>query len=270
MPLRVVRVQDGEDGAAMAGALGDPAWRAGATVLKEDRDVCVRRARLLDRDVVVKRWSLASAKRRVQALVDRTPACRHWDGARWLREIGVGTAPTRAVLRGADERGACELLVMDFLPGRTVLEEVAIADITVRQQHRLAEAIGWQIGEMQLEGVRNRDHKASNLLVVRPAPNSRRVLTTGREIAVIDCVGVSRGSRPLADEAFALLVECVGVGHVPRLGVRMRVMRAMLERRGSDRALGKRVWREVARRLAAHGDARPKVDPLGGAPASGS
>lgn len=263
MSWRVVRSANGEDGKAWAAALGDR-WVDGARVLKDDGDVVVRRARLLDHDVVVKRWALEGVKRRAQALVNRTPACRHWAGARWLAEIGVGTAATRVLVRGADAAGACELLVMDFLAGRTVLEEVAIGDLLVRQEHRLAEAIGWQIGEMQVSGVRNRDHKASNVVVVRPARNERRGLVTGREVAVIDCVGVSRGSRALSDEVFALMVECVGVGHVPRRSVRMRVLRGMMLRRAStDRALMKRVWREVARRLAAHGDATPRVNPLG-------
>ncbi len=99
--MRVIRTGRGEDGAAWADALADGSWAESAKVLKDDAGVTVRRARILDRPVVVKQWSLDRPKRRVQALVNATPACRPWRGAERLAEIGVRTATPYLLLRGA-------------------------------------------------------------------------------------------------------------------------------------------------------------------------
>jgi hypothetical protein len=279
MGLRVVNVGEGEDGGAWARALGDGAWERGSEVLKEDGEVVVRRARVLGRDVVVKRWGLGRVKRRVQAVFNATPGCRHWRGAGLLHESGIRTARVHAMLRGADEGGPCELLVTEWLAGKSLLQTIADGGMSVRQEHRLAEAVGCQLGELYVSSLSNRDHKPSNVMVL-DLPSGERGGTACEEhvdrLALIDCVGVSGACKAFQEE-FSLLVECVGTGHVPRRSLRMRVLVARAQRYRKEaeswgvsdescaepcREWIRSAWSAVAERLDRHGDPTPKVDPL--------
>jgi len=284
--IRAIRLAEGEDAAHWAEAIADPLWERNATLLKDGGDVTVRRARLLGREVVVKRWTLASSRRRLQALLNRTPACRHWRGASLLLESGFHTATPHALLRGqAPDGRPAEWLVMAFLPGKTVLQHLADGHLTVRQEHALAQCLGRLVVDLRARHLGNRDHKPSNLLVrtlPETLPNAPRD-APDHHIAILDCGGV----RPLApgftpDELFAMLIECVGTGLTPRRGVMMRVLRAALtgeeaqwarldpsewredrrparaERRDAIHA----AWRRLRERVRVHGDPTPKVNPL--------
>ena len=259
--IRAVRVGDGEDGAAWVRALSSPAWLEGSEVLKEDGDVVVRRARVLGRDVVVKRWGMSRAKRRLQAVLNTTPACRHWRGAERLKAIGVRTAEPYALVRGRDESGTCEVLAMEWLRGRSVLEHVASPTLSVRGQHTLARAVGAHIGLLAEHGAVNYDGKASNLIVIEGDGPP--------EIGVIDCgaVGGMNDGEP-ADSLSRLVVEMIGVGCPPRVALAMRAVEPLIDVWDSmglsipRRTFRDEIWACVREFLRRHGDPTPKVDPL--------
>ena len=259
MSLRVVNVGEGEDGQAWAAALSDPAWVEGSEVLKEDGDVIVRRARVLGREVVVKRWGLTRLKRRVQAVFNATPGCRHWRGAARVAGAGERTARVFAMARGSDDRGPCELLVMERLEGRSVLEHVARPTLGVRGQHELARCVGRHIARLAAKGVVNSDGKASNLIVIEDGDTF--------QIGVIDCgaMGGMTDDEP-ADSLGVLVVEMIGVGHPPRLALAMRTVLSLIDAWGSPSvsrgAFRNDVWEGVRKFLRHHGDPTPKVDPL--------
>jgi tRNA A-37 threonylcarbamoyl transferase component Bud32 len=258
--LRVIRVGEGEDGAAWVRALSSPAWLEGSEVLKEDGDVVVRRARVLGRDVVVKRWGMSRPKRRLQAILNATPACRHWRGAERLRTIGVRTAEPYVLLRGHDGAGLCELLVMERLGGCSVLEHAASSALRVREQHAIARAVGIHIAHSAMRGVVNHDGKASNLIVVESDGLP--------EIAVIDCgdIGGMNDEEPEGSLA-RLVVEMIGVGCSPRAAVAMRTVTAALDAWDLDPSLSRKavrneIWAYVREFIRRHGDPTPRVDPL--------
>lgn len=270
-----------EGGANPAGleALSVPAPGGKAPVgwglLKGGHDCAVWAGEWGGRPVVAKVWTLDSPRRRVQAILRRTPAFRHWRGAAVLQRAGLATAPCLAICRRVDERGRrLECLIMERLEGCSLLHRLAAPGPGVAHQHRLARAVGRQVAQMADLRVFNRDHKPSNLIVVA---GDREAET--QSIAIIDCSGVAR-RRPrdaLPRMLTSLVTEAIGAGAPPRLSVRMRVLsEAALHPRGdtprredseagpSRRRSGavRNLWLDVQRRFEAHGDPTPKVDPL--------
>lgn len=245
--------------------MGDLRRRAGARVLKREGAAEVLRGPLLGRDVVVKIIPARGVADRVKAWAGRSRAQRQWLGAEWLDAHWFATARPLALLRGA----GAECLVMEALNGRTVLEHLAAGDLPVREQHELAADLGAMVARMTALGRYNRDHKPSNLIVER--------LDNGRpRVAVIDCVAilpVSRagGAAGAADRMMAsLVIEAIGCGCPPRRGLIMRALRARHDALAgaadpsprSRRLFCRAAWARVAALVAAHGDPRPRVDPL--------
>lgn len=257
---RPIRVARGHDGRAWAQALADPAWPDRARPLKTDAEASVVGLTMLGRPVVVKTWRLAQPRRRLQALLGRTPAMRHWHAAQLLIAAGLPTARCFAVIRGRDALGPCEWLVMERIPGRTLLAHLARTDWPVPAQHRLADAIGRQIACLAAAGLLNRDHKPSNIVLTSPA----------NPPTLIDCLGIRRTRRTahaLTRMLAMLVIEPHGCGLHIRRSLRMRCLRAAI---GLDarlpRSLRHRTLRRwmtrIDRRIARHGDPRPAVDPL--------
>lgn len=228
-------------------------WLGRAEVLKRDGRSSVLGGRIDGLPVVVKCLRLDRAKDALARVFGGTRGLRQWEGAGLLRARGFATAETLVLFRGRDARGrVVETLVMERVEGATLLESVA-------RGLRLARSAGALAGAMARAGVRNRDLKPSNV-IVRGADGA---------LVQIDTVGVRGDSGAGAGEMlFRLLVECVGVGVMPSRAERWRAVRAALGPGGAGGRAGERgaaraLWREVALRLARHGDPRPKIDPLG-------
>lgn len=261
--VRVVRVHRGEDASKWAAALGDGGWAQGSSVLKADGASWVRRGTLLRREVVVKCREL-SAWARVKCALGRGKGDRHWRGAALLTGKGVSTARVLALVRARVDGRECELLVMEWVEGATLLRVMAEVHagrgLGVREQHALAREVGRQVAQMQ--ELFNRDHKPSNLIVMEGV---------GPRIAVVDCEGVRRAAIPGAARMFAsLVIEPTGCGVRPRRALMMRALRGWLDESGvaeeasaaERRGMLRMMWGDVARVIAHHGDPRPRVDPL--------
>jgi tRNA A-37 threonylcarbamoyl transferase component Bud32 len=254
--FRVIKAALVADGEAWASALAEGRWQRAARVLKRDGRTTVYRTRLLEREVVIKCWELGR-KARLQAVFGATHGMRHWRGAARLRKAGIATAWTWALLRGKQGTGPVEILVMEALPGKTILQHLADRDLSVREEHALAAAVGAQIALMARHALHNRDHKPSNLIVTNPPLAA---------VAVIDCVGIGRRFR-LDRMLASLVIEPSGVGHRPRRTLMMRTVRACIADApeifaGGSRRWRKEVWRLVSRVVQNHGDPTPRVDPL--------
>lgn len=265
-------------------ALGDFDTRS-ARALKEEGDRGVHFATLLGRPLVLKHWRARGLVDRLKSRFAASRAYRHWSGAQTLAQLGIPTAEplfiaSRTGLGGQNE----EWLAMEALPGKTVLDHLADADLTPAQERAVAAALGRMLSRLHLARWFNRDHKPSNLIVTRPGGAGRVA-----EVAIIDCVAIQRhrGTSPTATLVrmlASLLIEPLGCAVAPRRSLRRRVLREALKasweadseradpnhplgfdewERGSARAL----WKMVADRLAAHGDPRPAVDPLARPPA---
>lgn len=155
-----------------------------------------------------------------------------------------------------------ETLVMERLEGPTMLEVVAgrapAVDDAAPRQSRLARAAGELVGAMSRAGLRNRDLKPSNVIVLAsPESGATR---GGYTLAQIDTVGVSlRTDADRSEMLFRLFVECVGTGNTPRRALRWR---AALAAADNEPARARVLWRDVEARLRRHGDPTPRVNPL--------
>ena len=216
--------------------------------------------------LVVKRWELRTLGARVKSTLKRSRAWRHWKGADRLTKAGVRTAACYAIARStANDGTALEWLVMDRVPGKTLLRHMAEGDLTVRQEHGLARAAGALVRSLSSKGYHNRDGKPSNLIVSWPAADQPT-------ITVIDCVAIRQQSsfggehlRALAN----LYIEPLGCKCAPRRTLIARALRAFGEptsqlvgRGGTWPAVRRELWSGISGVIKAHGDPVPKVDPL--------
>lgn len=298
----------GASGRAWARAIS--AWvRAGepGRVLKCDGPHVVVAASMFGRAVVVKRWHHPPWTR-FRSGISGSKSERHWRGAAWLTRHSIDTAPCLAMAHDATFIARRDYLIMEQLVGPTVLDVLAgarrrdtregghagegpfdgprtaagredRASIGVRDELAIARAIGRQAARLIGLGRFNRDHKPSNLIVVRRSG--------GMRVAVIDCVAIlplSRGGG--AGEAMermlaSLVIEPLGLGVSPRRSLILAALRGALElergrsggragghgvgsparRAGKGRVRG--LWLSIAARVSAHGDPTPRVRPLG-------
>ncbi|MFI4897502.1 MAG: hypothetical protein ACIARR_06720 [Phycisphaerales bacterium JB059] len=262
--LRVAKYAEGAGYAPdqWARALAGVDW-SGAELLSDKPRSSVWRAELVVQQrpmtLVIKCEPIDRLKRKLQKLVRSTHAFRHWRGAELLMKHGLRTAEPKAVVYGARDGVEVECLIMEALEGKTVLQHLADGDLSVREEHAVARAVGRFTRAIQARAP-NPDCKLSNLIV----------LEDDRQIAMIDCVGVGRAAeleRMLAIQC----IEALGVGLPIR---RPLLYRALLgadatqarvpPRRRSTRTPGvRRRWREVERLVQAHGDPTPEHNPLG-------
>jgi hypothetical protein len=222
---------------------------------------------MLGRDVVVKVRELGPGDR-IKVALGAGRGRRHWKGAAWLMKHGIATARPYVLAIEARRPTPREWLVLESLAGKTLLQHIADRDLTVREEHEVARRIARQMYAIGSAGRYNRDHKPSNLILVR-RPD-------GYAPALIDCVGL-RGEDSLYWRMLhGLSVEPKGLGILPRRALQARVVdeyvRAELEAEtpGSmvdrmDRRKHKRIlWDIVADSLARHGDPTPRTNPLVG------
>jgi hypothetical protein len=259
----VERVARGESAGAWASALAG-IDAANTAILKEDRGVAVCRATLLGRDVVLKRWDLTTLGARLKRLVRAGRADRHWRNAQWLLDRGISTARCLALATEWRAGRPRRWLVMEHIPGPTLLESLRTGATPVRRQHEIATEVGRQLAEFEALRAFNRDHKPSNL-VVRDAGG-------GVDIAVLDCVAIQRGAHPQRMLA-SLAIEPMGCGVPVRAALAMRVIRSLVahaypdpgERAGDPlaaRRVHHQLWRDAAAEVRSHGDPTPRVNPL--------
>ncbi|QOJ00181.1 MAG: hypothetical protein HRU70_06645 [Phycisphaeraceae bacterium] len=275
MRLRRIAADAAGERTSWASALAgfDPS-RGGA--IKRDGGVSVHRARMVGRDVVVKCWELGSVWSRLKSAWRVSRAYRHCRGSERLAGAGVRVA--RPMVLATDRGWRREVLVMEALGGPSVLEVAAgRAGLSAREEHAVGLAVGRQVAWLALQGVFNRDHKPSNLIVTSADEEDA-------EVSVIDTVDVRRGKgmggayRMLA----MLVIEPTGVGVAPRGALMARVLRSFSEAwltgvlgralsTEADRSALRELERVTARRVwgvvSGHGEMRPRVDPLGGAAA---
>ncbi|MFM9994887.1 MAG: hypothetical protein ACKVU4_03695 [Phycisphaerales bacterium] len=289
---RVVRVAPGEDGGAWVAALSAVGWERSARVLKREAGAGVYRVAMVRRDAVLKFRDLHGSDR-LKGLFGATRAMRQWRGAAWLSTHGFRTARPYALLSGTRMGVPAEALVMEGLPGKSVLMHLADEDLTIRQEHAVARELGRLTARMIAAGRYNADGKPSNLIVTRCDEDGgdRPV-----EIAIIDC-GALRLRSPLSHASSlvrmlaSLVIEPIGVGVRPRRTLMMRALTACigatverwlgkLGKLGADgrggsirgeprvrravREMRRTLWRRVERAVRDHGDPRPRVNPLHG------
>jgi tRNA A-37 threonylcarbamoyl transferase component Bud32 len=255
------------------GAPRAPAWQAALAgawlidehtqVLKHEGRAWVWRARLLDREVVIKSRELGAIDRLKQAL-GASRADRHWRGAAALSMKRIQTARVLAMGRMTIDSRPADVLVMEFIEGPTLLKMLAGGnDLGTRAQHVIARAVGRQVGVMVEAGMYNRDHKPSNILM-------RTTRAGDAEPVVIDCVAIRYGpwasSRRGAVRMLAsLVIEPTGCGCPPRRTLMLRVLLAAIASGSTSpscKADVRALWRAVADRVNRHGDTKPLVNPL--------
>lgn len=242
---------------------------------------------ILDGQLVVVKWrELTTLGDRAKCVIGASRAFRQWRGARLLARAGIPAARPLALLvqiriTAADSASGQpvrdyahprEWLILENIPGQTVLHHIAGGKLSVIDQHALARAVGVQVGAMLRAGLCNRDHKPSNLIAefVDGVPL----------VTLIDTVAIRRRSNPgeMVRMLATLLIESIGVGIAPRGAIAFRVLRdacaAWLEgtlgrplgtHKGDRKAL-RALVRSTARRIDQyvrfHGDPTPKDNPL--------
>lgn len=223
-------------------------------------------------EVVLKVEPLGSVRKKVQALLRRTKAFRQWRGAAFLARHGVRAAAPLAVLRSGSG-GPCETLVLESVPGPTLLERIT-AHPALPERRALAAALVEYLIALWRADAWNADGKPSNLIAT-PGDGHLR-------IAVVDTVAI-RYERIKSwdfiddyEQAVMLrdlILEPTGVGATPSATDMMRVF--VLIARGHWAAPGgyridrhawrkerNEWWRDIARMVVQHGDPTPKHDPL--------
>lgn len=272
--VRVTRVAPGEDGASWTHAIADAQLWDSATVLKDEPGSSwVRRGRVCGRDVVIKARFLNTWSRRAKAAARMGHADKQWRGAARLHRAGLLTATPIWQGLALCDGVACELLVLPYLEGPTLLELLLAASRgkgpSVARQHSIARAVGRTVPALLRARLWNRDHKPSNLIVMDADTEVPR-------IAIIDCVGIKKYGWFGIDEsegehmAASLVTEPLGCGCPPRRALWMVGFRAMMDAdaRAADRESRHADMRvlldDILPLIPTAADARPRVDPLSG------
>lgn len=263
--VRIQRLAPGESAALWTKAL--IAFDAGsATVLKKEGGSAVYRTRLLNRDVIVKAREMRGLKDRLKLWTGKTRGHRHWNGAAWLMSHGLATARPYVLATENRDGVSREWLVLELLPGKTLLQHIADRDLSVKQEHEVARTLARQIAALTGMGRFNRDHKPSNLILMSDSDKFAP--------SIIDCVAIRPGKDGTVRMLHALAVEPLGLAILPRRALLARVVHALVEaehagvtasltaRRLARWASRRAYWGIVSNSLHEHGDARPQTNPL--------
>ncbi len=218
-----------------------------AHCLKRQPDTEVWKVECDGLPLIVKVWDL-TPRRRLESLVRRSPAWRQARGVRILRRTAIPTSQVIDIIRTPQR----EFLVLDFIPGRSILEHLASGQLSCDQEKTVASAVGHLIARMLRARVGLRDPKPSNL-ICRAQPHD----PAWPDLAVIDCAEAGSKNDPRW-QARALVAECLGVGICPRRTILMRCLREI----EPDRASRHNLWRRVAREVGESENLTPRSDPL--------
>ena len=212
---------------------------------------------------VLKVEALRSLRKRVQSILGRSKLHRQWRGAALLARAGVPAAPPLAMLRGASGRRSCEVLVLDAIPGDTLLALLARDPVPEERAGACAGIVAGHLRRMARAGLANRDPKPSNIIV--GSGNDGRPVVT-----FVDTEGVQRRRTALDELAGRFLasleLEVVGVGAEPPRTFAGLIARAVGAAGTADPAEIESRSRGIMDRarqiVAGHADPTPKHDPL--------
>jgi tRNA A-37 threonylcarbamoyl transferase component Bud32 len=244
------------DPGGLAMELGSERWVERAETLKRSGASAVLAGRASCGEVVVKCQRLPGRVGEARSRLMASRLARQWRGAERLRGAGIATAGTLMLWRGRDAGGALvECLAMERLKGRSLLHWAADAGAGRAERAALARGVGELTGRLVSGGLFNRDHKPSNVVVLRVEPSVR--------LALVDTVGIRKATRGGTARMLAnLLYEVIGTGTTLDARERALVWRGVAA--SGPGWLGYRaVRREVEALLASHGGMRPEDDPLG-------
>lgn len=221
-------------------------------MLKREAESAVLRATIAGRDVVIKIRKLARFGDRIKHILDLGRASRQWRGSELLARLKISTARPLALATEHRNKEAFEWLILEALPGKTVLQHLADRDLTARQEHLIACELGILAESLHTRGYFNRDPKPSNLIVTSLDPV---------RIAVIDSIAIQRRrDRGLERMLASMVIEPIGCRCPPRRALMMRAVSVC--RSESPRVL----WKKVSAVVATHGDPTPKSNPLAANP----
>ncbi|MEM9084260.1 MAG: lipopolysaccharide kinase InaA family protein, partial [Planctomycetota bacterium] len=187
-------------------SVGGEGW----TSLKSDEHTTVFVGVLAGGWSIVKTHALTRPKDSLAAIFRRTRLHRQFRGTVRSIRAGIPAAIVRLVIRGRDEEGrVIDTLIMERVPGRSVLEIFADAETNEETKRELAELVGALTHTLLAEGLFNRDHKPSNIIVDESRGGFRPVL--------IDCVGVRKAKTGDTIERLLknLVVELIGYSCAP-------------------------------------------------------
>ncbi len=248
----------------------------GGRSLKQDVSGQVAVLDLDGAPAVLKRRPMASLFERLRAATGFSRYSRQWHGAQWLlaNKLRAPRPLARGVLHHHEHHSGSpeEFLLLEYIPGRTVLQHLADGELPPRREHAIARAIADDLVRFFVVGRYNRDHKPSNLLVVEAQGAG-----SPPQIAILDSDSIRPSTVANLDSAermlAALVIEAIGCRCEPRRTLKARVIHEFVSR--FERLAGltsqpemshherrARIWRRVARRVASHGDTTPAVDPL--------
>jgi hypothetical protein len=198
---------------------------------------------------------------RIRYLLHRSPLHREIRGSALLTRHNIRAVTPLAIYRGQ----GVQCLALRHVPGRTLLECIADPALTCTQRRGIARAVGTQLRHMCQQGLLNRDHKPSNLIVDEHAP-------TSPTITLIDPAGVFLAPVPgwgLQQMLASLFIEPSGCGIPPTPRDIVRVLHEVIRGTNAAGAPGFGHWPTVrdllgaARDLViAHGNAKPTDNPL--------
>jgi len=169
-------------------------------------------------------------------------------GAARLRTIDIPTSEPIATMEVRTGSGKRERwLVLTALPGESLAHTLAHRSMSLGEEAALARRAGQLVRTLSEAGLFNRDHKASNLIVLDDGA-----------IGVVDTVAIrrQRGETARRRMLLAMCKELAGIGALPRRAQLLRCLREATDDVRGD-------WREIGAMLAAAGDTTPRVDPLG-------
>jgi len=254
------RADDSFDADAAVAAIRGVDWPGDAVVLKDRPDGTVLRRTLLGRDLIFKSEPVSSAYRRLQVRVGLSRGRRTWDGARWLIAQGVDAARPLALLDGRSGERRVECLVLEALPGVTLLQHLGDEPDSQRTLD-IADAVGRNIATMFLAGRFNRDHKPSNMIVDPSEPR----------VSIIDTVAIrpiAPGFEPLERMLAPLILEPSALGAPDSWGFVERAAhsaaREILRPSAgvSPETYAERLLGRVRRRVANHTGAPPRHESI--------
>lgn len=213
--------------------------------------------------VVIKVHAHSSPVKAARSILHGGRLRRHWRGAAKLSRHGFGVAKCRALLRGMTAGRLIDVLVMERVEGRTLIELLADPTLNAAREHALADGLGELISTLDRHRLHSKDLKPSNILV-----------TDDDELVIIDSDTV--GHRP-AHPLLPLALEPLGLGLMPRRALAARVIRSWAwhewlngptdrpELAGvseQERIIARLGWKDLERLIARHGDPRPVHNPL--------
>lgn len=212
-------------------------------------------------DIITLKCRRESLSARIRYLLNHAPLHREIRGSEVLTNAGVRTAIPLAVYRGS----GIQCLALRHVPGRTLLECMADATLSPKQRNAIAAAVGAQLRHMGDQGVMNRDHKPSNIIIDEHV-NDEPLVT------VIDPAGVFRApvrGWGMPQMLASLMIEPTGCGISLHRRDILTVLHQVMRGTNAAGAPGFGHWPTVRDLLGAargivmqHGNPTPAVNPL--------